>query len=154
DGDAFGIYLGRTPSFRSRAGAALFTVAIGGTIPVRGARWTEGARQRIEAVATLPCAAPRYVHAWMQSDAPDRLARMYAALGTLRLAPDARTTSRSVVLDATRDGPALAGIVAQDALGRDLAARALAGDGLAAPYPLETTHPLADQVLLGRYRAV
>lgn len=149
EGDAFGVYIGDAPALRPHAGSD-FGVAIG-PIAVRGTIWMEGSRRHLEAIGLLPCRSPRYVHVWMHSESPERLARMLAAFRTLRTETEARTPSREIEIDASRDGPALDGLTANDPLAREMARRALAGDGLRAAYPLDTVHPLADQVLIGRY---
>jgi hypothetical protein len=150
DDDVMALYLGDSPPFRPHPGRE-FRLALG-PIAVRGTLWNEGPRQRMEALALLPCASPRYVQFSVHTDAPDRLARVLAALRSLRVERAPRTSAPEVIVSTPRDDAALAALTARDPLARDLAARALASDGLRAQYPLDTTHPLADQALTGRFR--
>src|SRR5205085_11055978 len=83
DDDVFGIYVGNAPSFHSHAGEE-FRFANGPAL-VRGTLWREGTRQRLEALAHLPCETPQFVHFWIHTDAPDRFARMVTALRSVRL---------------------------------------------------------------------
>lgn len=149
--DAAGLYVGAVPPARSPRGES-FTLAQGGVI-IRGVVRSTGPTLGIDALATLPCGRPRFAYLWADVSNREQLVRLVAMVRSIRVVAGASTFPAPVEVDATRDAPALAAMTADDPLARQLVERGSRGDGLRAIYPLTTVHPLADQTLLGRFRA-
>lgn len=151
DTDVLSLYLGAEPPVRLRAaGARAFRLAPG-PVAVRGALWEEETRQRLEAIALLPCAVPRFVHLAAYTDDPLTRARAVFALRSLRIdisTPLAPAAAELVELVPAESRAALMTIAGGDALALSLLTRATT---LRSHYPLTEVHPLADQWIFGSF---
>ncbi|MBL8680363.1 MAG: hypothetical protein JNK05_14395 [Myxococcales bacterium] len=150
--DVVSVYVGDRPSFRAPGGHE-FRLASGGTL-VRGTLSRQDRRWRLEALALLPCAAPRHVHIAAHSDDPRVIARVARALRALSVERDPGARPSTITLDPAADRARVASLV--QPLGEGLQRWILAsleGRELRARYPLATTHPRMDQELIGRASA-
>ena len=149
--DAFAIYYGSQPGVRPHDEGA-FRLALGGVM-VRGSVVVDATGlRRVEAIAALPCEAHAFVSVWAHTRSPERFAAILDSLASLRHARTEPSVLQETAVDGTNDAAAVRALVQGDALGRELVDRALASGTMHARYPLAMQHPLADQLLSGRFQ--
>jgi hypothetical protein len=151
DEDVVSVYIGDRPAFRAPGGHE-FRLVNGGTL-IRGTLSRQDRRWRLEALALLPCSAPRHAHFLAQSTDPRVIARVARALRALRVTREPAALATAAVLDPSADRPRLEAMTASlDPSLRAWLLAALAARELRAKYPLATDHPRADQELTARVR--